>query len=81
MDDDAASGLDRIEEIAKAATPGPWQWYGNTKMHEVYLATVNRGRVYVMDFVRWGMAGAQPRFQVRTDVDKPRNLAKSVTVE
>jgi hypothetical protein len=33
-------------------------------MYEVYLATVDRGRVFVMDFERWGMAGAQPRFQV-----------------
>lgn len=43
---------------------GPWQWYGNTRTNEVYLATVNHGRVYVMDFARWGMQSAQPRFQV-----------------
>ena len=36
-------------------------------MHEVYLSTVNHGRRFVMDFVRWGMSGAQPRFQVALD--------------
>jgi hypothetical protein len=45
-------------------TEGPWQWFGNTKLNEVYLATKDRGRILVMDFVRWGMSGAQPRFQV-----------------
>lgn len=54
---------------AAQATPGPWQWFGNTRMYEVYLATVNHGRVFVMDFARWGMRGAQPRFQVRRQGD------------
>ena len=62
--------LDALETTARAATPGPWQWYGNTKQHEVYLATVDRGRVFVMDFARWGMRDAQPRFQVRLN-DEP----------
>jgi Lar family restriction alleviation protein len=44
-------------------TPGPWAWFGNAKNNEVYLATVNRGRTYVMGFDRWGMRGAQPTFQ------------------
>jgi hypothetical protein len=57
--------LSRLRELAERATPGPWQWFGNTKMSEVYLATVDRGRIFVMDFVRWGMGCAQPRFQVR----------------
>ena len=55
----------RLRELCDAATPGPWQWFGNTKTRDVYLATIDRGRVFVMDFVRWGMTGAQPRFQVR----------------
>jgi len=45
------------------ATPGPWQWYGNTKMHSCYLSTVNAGRVFVMQFDRWGFGCAQPTFQ------------------
>lgn len=59
--------LDQLENNARGATPGPWQWYGNTKMCEIYLATVDRGRTFVMDFVRWGMRGAQPRFQLRKE--------------
>jgi hypothetical protein len=48
-------------------TPGPWGWYGDTKHNHMYLATVGRGRTYVMDFVRWGMGSAQPRFQLRRE--------------
>jgi len=44
-------------------TPGPWKWFGNANSNSVYLATTHSGRRYVMDFVRWGMRGAQPRFQ------------------
>jgi len=33
-------------------------------MKSIALATTHSGRQYVMDFVRWGMHGAQPRFQV-----------------
>lgn len=58
---------DRIREIKAFLAdvrPGPWQWIGNTKMRDVSLATTHSGHVYVMDFVRWGMGGAQPRFQV-----------------
>lgn len=58
-----------LEKIALAATPGPWSWFGNTKMHEVYLATVDRGHVFIMDFVRWGMQAGQPRFQIREKGD------------
>ena len=57
----------KLRELAETATPGPWQWYGNTKQYEVYLATTHSGRRFVMDFVRWGMGGAQPRFQVTID--------------
>lgn len=44
-------------------TPGPWAWFGNASSNSIYLATTHSGRRYVMDFVRWGMRGAQPRFQ------------------
>lgn len=44
-------------------TPGPWAWFGNAGSNSIYLATTHSGRRYVMDFVRWGMRGAQPRFQ------------------
>jgi len=66
--------MTRITDVAREAvehdekrTQGTWEWFGNTKHNEVYLATKERGRVFVMDFVRWGMRGAQPRFQVQLD--------------
>ncbi len=46
-------------------TKGPWGWFGNGQ-HGVYLATYHGGRRYVMDFVRQGMQGAQPRFQPKS---------------
>lgn len=46
-----------------AHTPGPWAWFGNAGSNSVYLATQHSGRRFVMDFVRWGFKGAQPRFQ------------------
>jgi hypothetical protein len=57
----------RLAEITareSKATKGPWQWFGELKCHSIYLATVDRGREYVMRFVRWGMGSAQPTFQV-----------------
>lgn len=47
---------------ADATPKGPWKWFGNTKTRSIYLATDHSGRVFVMDFERWGPAAA-PRFQ------------------
>lgn len=44
-------------------TAGPWRWFVNTKTRQAYLATPDRGRLYVMGFKRWGMTGAQPVFR------------------
>lgn len=52
-----------LRTLLAAATPGPWAWYGNTKTQTCYLATVGGGRVFVMQFDRWGMQNAQPTFQ------------------
>lgn len=45
-------------------TPGPWRWEFNRKFRNVHLVG---GRpqfdLTVMDFVRWGMGGAVPRFR------------------
>ena len=54
---------DELRAIAEAATPGPWAWFHGK--YDTYLATVNRGRIYVMGFARRGMQDAQPMFQVR----------------
>ena len=46
-------------------TPSPWRWEFNEKSKEINLVG---GRVRydltVMDFVRYGMGGAQPRFNI-----------------
>ncbi len=52
-------------------TPGPWAWFGNASSTSLYLATTHSGRRFVMDFARWGMRGAQPRFQVQSGVMTP----------
>lgn len=69
--------LDELVRKAKAARPGPWAWFGNSKMHDVYLATVRGGRVFVMDFARWGMTNGQPRFQIDHRMVTLGDLAKS----
>ena len=69
--------LDAHEAIARAAWPGRWQWYGNTKSHSVYLASTHSGRRFVMDFDRWGMTQAQPRFQVNHVMVRIGDLAKT----
>jgi len=44
-----------------AHTPGPWQWFTHSG-GAPYLATPDRGRLYVMSFARLGMQGATVRF-------------------
>jgi hypothetical protein len=65
-----------LQQAEQAMTPGDWQWFGNTKMSEVYLATVEHGRTFVMDFARWGMRNAQPRFQVSSRMVSLAELGK-----
>lgn len=48
---------------SESHTPGPWGWFGNARTNDLYLATVNQGRRYVMGFQRWGMRQAQPTFR------------------
>lgn len=51
-------------------TPPPWIWKqsGNDTM----LCTPDRGQLVVMDFVRCGMNGAEPRFAVWEGLDRGR---------
>lgn len=53
-----------------AHTPGPWEW--RTNGARIYLRTVHRGGLYIMDFVRRGMQGAQPRFAVWQGDDREK---------
>jgi hypothetical protein len=42
-------------------TPGPWQWFERTP-GRTYIATPDRGQLYVLGFKRKGMQGASPVF-------------------
>ena len=70
--------LAQVRALLEGVTPGPWQWFGNTKSCDVYLATVHGGRRLVMDFVRWGMSSAQPRFQVALNGGDDSGVMRSV---
>lgn len=55
-------------------TPGPWRWEVNRKNHRVQLCGgVPQFDLTVMDFVRWGMTSAQPRFLDPADLG-PKSL-------
>ena len=46
-------------------TPGPWRWELNEKSKVINLCGgIPTYDKTVMDFVRWGMGGAMPRFRV-----------------
>lgn len=51
----------RIEAIVMQHTPGPWQWFERTPGRP-YIATPDRGQLYVLGFERKGMQGACPVF-------------------
>lgn len=54
----------RLAALEAKATKGPWNWRLSLQSKQVYLeGSPGRGRETVMDFVRWGMSGAQPRFR------------------
>jgi hypothetical protein len=46
-------------------TPGPWYWDVRPNTKTFRLVTPHGGHMIVMDFARWGMQGAQPRFSDR----------------
>lgn len=48
-------------------TPGPWRWELDL-MHKRCILMSTRGRMCVMDFVRWGMGGAAPRLRNAHDI-------------
>lgn len=66
------SPLSEIRDRLTRSTPGPWGWFGNTKTHQIYLATQRWGRHFVMEFARWGMQDAQPVFFDRAEPDAVR---------
>lgn len=49
-------------------TPGPWQWFERMPGRP-YLATPDRGQLYVLGFERKGMQGAGPVFSHWPGID------------
>ena len=50
--------------MSAAHTPGPWRWEMNQSAKDVQLVGgVPKFDLTVMDFVRWGMGSAAPRFR------------------
>ena len=56
--------LAEIKARASAATPGPWRWRGNIDNRQIWLQTPRMYGMTIMDFERWGMQQAVPRFAV-----------------
>jgi hypothetical protein len=67
----AALDLDRLREVAAAATPGDWHWAGNTDTGEPYLATwsPNVGRTSILAI------GWENRSTTGRDADRVRSEA------
>lgn len=59
--------LAEADALDAKATKGPWRWNVSLKSRSMVLEAAVRGFEIVMDFVRWGMGGARPRFLVRTE--------------
>jgi len=60
-------------------TPGPWMWKFNKSIKSVFLVSFQNGSVeIVMDFVRYGIYGAKPRFNVDDRMVASDNLCKTV---
>ncbi|QQT43318.1 Uncharacterised protein [Sphingobacterium multivorum] len=53
------------QEVIQAYTPAPWRWEFNERSKSIQICGgVPKYDLIVMDFVRYGMNGAQPRFNV-----------------
>lgn len=49
-------------------TPGPWQWdVSLTSKRAKLMGGTVRYDLLVLDFIRWGMGGAKPRFRTGPD--------------
>mgnify|MGYP001596132848 CR=1 FL=1 len=56
--------LEEMSRLAVQATARPWNWNVSLQSKQVRLeGSPKRGVETVLDFVRWGMDGAQPRFR------------------
>ncbi len=66
----------RLRSLAEKARPGKRFWKFNIKTHACYLyCHIGRGGWdAVMDFVRFGMRGAAPRFQTKGIMFRPDDM-------
>lgn len=60
-------------------TPGPWVW--RQTPHGIGLYAPHSGQLVVMDFVRRGMNGAQPRFSDRKGDRRGGLMHKAETLD
>lgn len=63
--------IERAKRLDMRATPGPWKWDLRKTCSDVKIVTTHSGQYYVMGFVRWGMQGAAPTFQVYDEYAGP----------
>jgi hypothetical protein len=63
-----------IEASTEGHRTGPWRWFGDTSINKINLATIDRGRTFVMTFRRWGMRGAAPEFQKNQNMVRADSL-------
>lgn len=65
--------------VAENGSKGHWRWNINLKTKHVVLESDDGPRQIIIDFDRWGMNGAQPRFNVGGLMQDAQDCA--VTVE
>ncbi len=72
MSDEKYGGYTLVElrNRIEKATPGQWHWEANPSCKCVSLRSRSGMGAIVMDFVRWGMASAAPRFAVNGLMDR-----------
>jgi hypothetical protein len=65
----------------KQHTPGPWAWRVNRSARQVELVARHSGTLLVMDFDRWGMQRAEPRFRDSGLMVNARELTATIPGE
>lgn len=73
--------MDELLKACDAATAGPWKWTVNKSTKHVRLDSRTKGWMTVMDFVRWGMGGAAPRFCVAGLMERCDDLSAAIPGE
>lgn len=69
---------EEIQRVHASATPGPWHWGSDLKHKSIMLLAYRGMGNLIMDFVRWGMSGAQPRFRDGGIMKKSSEMTKVI---